>query len=113
MATPSRKSVPVSPEVVHILELVRTRGTDEAAAASELSGVDTTRASEAQTLAAVIDLGRRLIEERAREESYRRLADIDAADPDDARERAAFRARRAERERRRAAEEAADERDAA
>jgi hypothetical protein len=107
MGGSTRKSIPLSPAVAEALERIRTSGTDEAEAATELVGIDTTTVSEAQTLAAVVDLGRRLIEERAREESYRRLAAIDAADADRDRERAAFRARRAERERRRASEERA------
>lgn len=99
-----RKSVPLTPEAARALERIRTRGTDEATAVVELVGVDPTDVSEAQTLAAVVDLGCRLIEERAREESYRRLAAIDAAATDGDQERAAFGARRAERERRRVAE---------
>jgi hypothetical protein len=105
MAMPMRKSVPLSEEAAQALDRIRTRGTDEAEAASELIGIDTTEASEAQTLAAVVDLGRRLIEERAREESYRRLVAIDAAATDRDQERVAFLARRAERERRRAGED--------
>jgi hypothetical protein len=102
-----RKSVPLSPETARELALIRTPGTDESKAAAELIGIDPADMSEAQTLAAVIDLGRRLIEERAREESYRRLKDIDAADAERDQERAAFLARRAERERRRAGEDQA------
>lgn len=107
MAGATRKSIPLSPAVADALERIRTPGTDEAEAATELVGVDFTTVSEAQTLAAVIDLGRRLIEEKAREESYRRLAAVDAVDADRKQERAARRARRAERERRRATEERA------
>jgi hypothetical protein len=69
---------------------------------AELTGGDPTTMSEAQALANVIDLGRRLIEERAREESYRRLAEIDAADDERGKDRAVRRARRARREERRA-----------
>jgi hypothetical protein len=58
--------------------------------------------SEAQALASVIDLGRRLIEERAREESYRRLAELDAADDERGKDRAVRRTLRAQREERRA-----------
>lgn len=103
-----RKSVPLSPETAHDLALIRTPGTDQARVAADLLGADPADMSEAQTLAAVIDLGRRLIEERVREESYRRLAAIDAADPTRATERAALRARRVEREARRATEEEAE-----
>jgi hypothetical protein len=108
MAIPIRKSVPLSAEVAHSLELIRTPGTDEAAAARELVGADITHVSEAQTMAAVIDLGRRLIEERARVESYRRLAAIDADDGQRAERRAALRHGRERREQRRAAEESAE-----
>ena len=105
MNAPLRKSVPLSEDTARDLALIRTRGTDQARAAADLIGADPAGMSEAQTLAAVIDLGRRLIEERVREESYRRLAAIDVADAQRARERAALRARREEREARRATEE--------
>ena len=97
--------MPLSEDTARDLALIRTRGTDQAKAAADLIGADPTDMSEAQTLAAVIDLGRRLIEERVLEESYRRLAAIDAADAERARERAALQALREEREARRAAEE--------
>jgi hypothetical protein len=105
MSTAHRKSVPLSPEAAAALERIHTRGTDEAEAATELLGIDTAEVSEAQVLVAVVDLGRRLIEEKAREESYRRLAAMDAAAADRDQERAAFITRRAERERRRTAED--------
>lgn len=56
MATPQRKTVPLPPDLADALDRMRTRGTDEAAVAAELIGIDTVEASEAQTLAAVIEL---------------------------------------------------------
>lgn len=108
MVVPLRKSVPLSPETARDLALIRTPGTDQARAAADLLGTDPVEMSEAQTLAAVIDLGRRLIEERAREASYRRLAAMDATDADRHRERAARRPLRMERETRRTTEERAE-----
>lgn len=83
LKTVAREYVPLNEEDLHALSCVKSPGTDEAAALQELTGVSLgSRPSKAAAIHALVEAGRKAVEEKALEIAYRREAEFTAAHKD-------------------------------
>ncbi|MGH2599802.1 MAG: hypothetical protein ACRDJ9_10485 [Dehalococcoidia bacterium] len=71
---PTRKSVPLTAELLDALDPARTPGTAEHDALATLTGLDPATGSEAEILAVMVDLGWRQLRESIHDAAYAELA---------------------------------------
>ncbi len=83
MAKTLRRQVPIHPAVQETLDHLRKEGSSQAQALAVLTGVSIRPdSSDAETLSAMLDVGRELIEQKALEDAYRREAEFARNHPD-------------------------------
>ncbi len=96
MSTTVRKSVPLHPQELELLDRVRSAGTPENDALREATGIEFPQGtSEAESLRAILKIGIATIEDRVMEHGYAAMAA--ERDEDDRAFAAAMRRRTAER----------------